>query len=224
MNKQCLDYRLYLVTDRNLMSQSSLIDTISQAIDGGITMLQLREKKLSSQAFLEEALAVKTLAKDRHIPLIINDRVDIALACQADGVHIGQHDLPLPVVRSLIGADKIIGVSVQTLDQAIIAEKQGADYLGVGAMFPTKTKEEAIIVDHETLAKICQNVSLPIILIGGMTQQTIPLFQHERINGFAIVSEIMTATETCHVTQKYRQLIDQQLLNKRGATCPFLDH
>lgn len=223
MNKQQIDYRLYLVTDRDCLSNASLIETIIQAIEGGITFLQLREKNLSSHAFLEEAKAIQAITREKNIPLVINDRIDIALACQADGVHLGQDDLPLAVARQLLGADKIIGMSVQTLDQAILAEKQGADYLGVGAMFPTKTKPEALIVEQETLTKICQTVSLPIVLIGGINQQTIPLFQQEEVAGFAVVSGIMSVKETRSVTQSYRKTIEQQL-PKRGPSCPFLEH
>ncbi|MCS8592338.1 thiamine phosphate synthase [Enterococcus faecium] len=206
-----IDYRLYLVTDPHLFSTNTLTEAIEQAIEGGVTLVQLREKELDSGPFYEEALEIKQLTKSQNIPLIINDRVDIALACDADGIHIGQSDLPIEIVRKLIGKDKIIGVSVQTLQEAIEAENGGADYLGIGAMFPTTTKEDAIQVTNDELKKICQKVSIPIVLIGGINQQTIPYFKDFPIQGFAVVSAILAKNKIKEASQELLRLINQTI-------------
>lgn len=156
-----IDYRLYLVTDPLLFTTNTLLEAVSQALEGGVTAVQLREKQLDSRKFYERAIQIKRLTKRYNVPLIINDRLDIALACDADGLHIGQNDLPLTIARKHLGPDKLIGVSVQTVERAIRAEKNGADYLGVGAMFPTDTKPDAMHVTTEELEKICAQISLP---------------------------------------------------------------
>ena len=148
------DYTLYLVTDRQLMSCDSLTEAVEQAILGGCTMIQLREKELSSLEFYNQAVAVKQVTDKYHIPLIINDRIDIAMAVQATGVHIGQHDLPAAAVRKVIGENMLLGVSASSIAEAIQAQQDGADYLGVGAMFPTGTKTDADSVSMEELQKI----------------------------------------------------------------------
>lgn len=140
-----MDYSLYLVTDRRFMGKQTLAEAVEQAILGGCTMVQLREKELSSLDFYWQAIKIKQITDSYHIPLIINDRVDIAMAVQADGVHIGQHDIPAAAVRKMIGKDMLLGVSVSTVEQAIKAQQDDADYLGVGAMFPTGTKQTQIL-------------------------------------------------------------------------------
>lgn len=164
------DYTLYLVTDRQLMSCDSLTEAVEQAILGGCTMIQLREKELSSLEFYNQAVAVKQVTDKYHIPLIINDRIDIAMAVQATGVHIGQHDLPAAAVRKVIGENMLLGVSASSIAEAIQAQQDGADYLGVGAMFPTGTKTDADSVSMEELQKIRAAVSLPIVVIGGINK------------------------------------------------------
>lgn len=206
-----IDYRLYLVTDPLLFTTNTLLEAVSQALEGGVTAVQLREKQLDSRKFYEEAIQIKRLTKRYNVPLIINDRLDIALACDADGLHIGQNDLPINIARKHLGPDKLIGVSVQTVEEAIEAEKNGADYLGVGAMFPTDTKPDAIHVTTEELEKICAQISLPIIVIGGINQQTIPAFHSLTIQGFAVVSAILSKKDIKKASQELLGLIDQTI-------------
>jgi len=189
--KQDVDYSLYLVTDRAFMSTNTLEEAVEQGILGGCTMIQLREKAVSSQEFYRLAQAVREITIRHAVPLIINDRTDIAMAIDAEGVHIGQSDLPVSVARSLIGRDKLLGVSVATETQAVRAEAEGADYLGVGAMFATGTKTEADLVTMEELYRIREAVDLPIVVIGGINRKTAKLFKGSGIDGFAVVSDIL---------------------------------
>lgn len=208
------DLSLYLVTDHSLMSTPTLDQTVEQAIDGGVTLVQLREKDASSLGFYHTALGLKRLADAKGIPLIINDRVDIALAVDAAGVHIGQEDLPARTVRAILGEDKLLGVSASTLKQAVQAERDGADYLGVGAMFATATKTDAQIVSMEELKKIRAAVSLPIVVIGGIHADTIPLFQGSGIDGFAVVSAIVAAKDISSAARGLKSLVGQQVYLK----------
>lgn len=189
------DYTLYLVTDRQLMSCDSLTEAVEQAILGGCTMIQLREKELSSLEFYNQAVAVKQVTDKYHIPLIINDRIDIAMAVQATGVHIGQHDLPAAAVRKIIGENMLLGVSASSIAEAIQAQQDGADYLGVGAMFPTGTKTDADSVSMEELQKIRTAVSLPIVVIGGINKGNAGRFKPMRIDGLAVVSAIIAQSD-----------------------------
>lgn len=186
-----IDYSLYLVTDRGLMTTPTLEEAVEQAIDGGCTLVQLREKNASSREFYRSAVSVKKVTDRRGIPLIINDRLDIALASGAAGVHLGQSDLPAAAARRILGPDKIVGVSASTPAQAEAAQAAGADYLGVGAMFPTGTKTDADIISMEELKKIRAAVSIPIVAIGGINLRTAPLFRGTGIDGFAVVSAIL---------------------------------
>lgn len=189
------DYTLYLVTDRQLMSCDSLTEAVEQAILGGCTMIQLREKELSSLEFYNQAVAVKQVTDKYHIPLIINDRIDIAMAVQATGVHIGQHDLPAAAVRKVIGENMLLGVSASSIAEAIQAQPDGADYLGVGAMFPTGTKTDADSVSMEELQKIRAAVSLPIVVIGGINKGNAGRFKPMGIDGLAVVSAIIAQSD-----------------------------
>lgn len=186
-----MDYSLYLVTDRRFIGKQTLAEAVEQAILGGCTMVQLREKELSSLDFYWQAIKIKQITDSYHIPLIINDRVDIAMAVQADGVHIGQHDIPAAAVRKMIGKDMLVGVSVSTVEQAIKAQQDGADYLGVGAMFPTGTKTDADFVSMENLKEIRTAVSLPIVVIGGINKDNAYCFKTIGIDGLAVVSAIL---------------------------------
>ena len=188
------DYTLYLVTDRQLMSCDSLTEAVEQAILEGCTMIQLREKELSSLEFYNQAVAVKQVTDKYHIPLIINDRIDIAMAVQATGVHIGQHDLPAAAVRKVIGENMLLGVSASSIAEAIQAQQDGADYLGVGAMFPTGTKTDAESVSMEELQKIRTAVSLPIVVIGGIKGNA-GRFKPMGIDGLAVVSAIIAQSD-----------------------------
>ena len=189
------DYTLYLVTDRQLMSCDSLTEAVEQAILGGCTMIQLREKELPSLEFYNQAVAVKQVTERYHIPLIINDRIDIAMAVQATGVHIGQHDLPAAAVRKVIGENMLLGVSASSIVEAIQAQQDGADYLGVGAMFPTGTKTDAESVSMEELQKIRTAVSLPIVVIGGINKGNAGRFKPMGIDGLAVVSAIIAQSD-----------------------------
>ena len=189
------DYTLYLVTDRQLMSCDSLTEAVEQAILGGCTMIQLREKELPSLEFYNQAVAVKQVTERYHIPLIINDRIDIAMAVQAAGVHIGQHDLPAATVRKVIGENMLLGVSASSIAEAIQAQQDGADNLGVGAMFPTGTKTDAESVSMEELQKIRTAVSLPIVVIGGINKGNAGRFKPMGIDGLAVVSAIIAQSD-----------------------------
>ena len=207
------DYRLYLVTDRNCLQQQTLEQAVEQAILGGVTLVQLREKAITSKAFYERALRIKAICHHYNVPLLINDRVDIALAIEADGVHIGQSDLPCGVVRQILGKDKIIGVSARTAQQAIQAQADGADYLGVGAMFATSTKADAQTVTIASLTKIRQAVTLPIVAIGGINHTTLPALQQAlqaadtSIDGVAVVSAILGQKDVKLASEQLKEMI-----------------
>ena len=186
-----VDYSLYLCTDRGLMTSPTIEDSVEQALKGGATVIQLREKDCSSREFYELALRVKAITQRYNAPLIINDRVDIALAVGAAGVHVGQGDLPCKVVREIVGPDMIVGVSAATLDEAVRAEEDGADYLGVGAMYATATKTDTRPVSMEELLKIRAAVKIPIVVIGGINKQTLGNFKGTGVNGLAVVSAIV---------------------------------
>lgn len=200
------DYTLYLVTDRTLMSTATLTEAVEQAILGGCTMVQLREKELSSLEFYKQAMEIKQITDQYHVPLIINDRIDIAMAVKADGVHIGQSDIPAAVARKLIGADMLLGVSAASVTEALQAEKDGADYLGVGAMFPTGTKTDADLVSMEELQKIRQAVKLPIVAIGGINKENASLFHSAGIDGLAIVSAIIAQPDIRKAAAEIKEL------------------
>lgn len=189
--KNKIDYTLYLCTDRDLMSTDTIEESVEQAVKGGCTVVQPREKNCSSKEFYELAVRVKEITDRYHVPLIINDRVDIALAVDAAGVHIGQSDLPASVVRNIIGKDKILGVSAARREEALKAVEDGADYLGVGAMFATNTKTDARPVTMEELKGIRAAVSIPIVVIGGINMNTLERFKGTGIDGLAVVSAII---------------------------------
>lgn len=189
--KSNIDYTLYLCTDRDLMSTNTIEESVEQAVKGGCTVVQLREKYCSSKEFYELAVRVKEITDRYHVPLMINDRVDIAMAVDAAGVHIGQSDLPASVVRKIIGNDKIIGVSAAKLEEAVKAVQDGADYLGVGAMFATSTKTDARPVTMEELKRIRAAVNVPIVVIGGINKNTLGQFKGMGIDGLAVVSAIL---------------------------------
>ena len=185
------DYSLYLVTDRLLMSTKTLGEAVEQAIAGGCTLVQLREKEISSFDFYVLASEMKKITDIYSIPLIINDRVDIAMAVGAAGVHIGQKDIPANIVRRVIGKDMLLGVSATSAAEAVNAAKAGADYLGVGAMFPTVTKPDADFVSMGELGKIRRAVDTPIVVIGGINKENAMLFQPMGIDGLAVVSAVI---------------------------------
>ena len=210
-----LDYSLYLVTDCQCLKNESLERAVEQAILGGVTLVQLREKQRDSKEFYQQALRIKAICHQYHVPLLINDRVDIALAVEADGVHIGQSDLPAKVVRGILGKNKIMGVSARTVAQAQQAQADGADYLGVGAMFATTTKRDAKTVSNTTLKEIRQAVNIPIVAIGGINTTTLPLLQKGLaqiktcVDGVAVVSAILAADDISLASQRLKNQLKQ---------------
>ena len=206
MNKLNVNYKLYLVTDRDLLGGKDLCDSIEAAILGGTTIIQLREKNLSTLDFYKEALKVKELTNKYNVPLIINDRLDIALAVNADGLHIGQKDMPLEIARDILGQDKIIGVSAATVDLALLAEKDGADYIGVGAVFTTSTKDDAKVVDHAQVQKIKESLSIPVVAIGGINENNAPSIMEIGVDGIAVVSAILGREDILKAAMSLREI------------------
>ena len=204
--------QLYLVTDRHWLKAHSLYEDVEAAINGGVTCVQLREKHLNRQLFVQEAKELKELCNQNQIPLIINDNVEVMLEVDADGIHVGQSDMQAQDVRKLIGSDKVLGVSVQTVEQAITAQNAGADYLGVGAVFPTGTKDDAIEVDLATLQDICQHVDIPIVAIGGINQENLLQLKGSGIDGIAVVSAIMAAEDIIEATKQLKEKTKELLL------------
>ncbi|MDD3839120.1 MAG: thiamine phosphate synthase [Clostridia bacterium] len=190
-NKNRVDYKLYLVTDRNLLDNISLEQAVEQAISGGATLVQLREKDISTMEFYHVAIRIKQVTDKYGVPLIINDRLDIALAVDAAGLHVGQSDLPVSIARSLLGQDKILGVSATTLSEALKAQKEGADYIGAGAVFATGTKKDAGYVSKNELKNICRKLDIPVVAIGGINEYNIVELDGSGIQGVAVVSAIM---------------------------------
>ena len=186
---------LYAVTDRTWTGKQTLEQQVEAALKAGVTMVQLREKELDYQDFLKEAVKMRELTRDYQVPLLINDNLEIALACDADGVHVGQSDLEAKQARALLGKDKILGVTANTVDQARLAEKNGADYLGVGAVFGSSTKKDAVPMTVERLGEIARAVSIPIVAIGGISEANVMGLKGSGIAGIAVVSGIFAAED-----------------------------
>lgn len=195
---------LYAVTDRTWADDITLMEQVKQALDGGITFLQLREKKLSEEEFIKEAQEMKKLAQEYKIPFVINDNIKVALEVDADGVHIGQDDMSVQEARKLLGEDKIIGVSAHNVKEAVKAQKGGADYLGVGAVCATSTKKDANVVSKEEIKKIKEAVDIPIVAIGGIKQDNIKTLQGTGVDGVAVVSAIFAAKD---ITKAAKELL-----------------
>lgn len=195
MNCAKEDLLLYAVTDRHWLNGRSLIEVVKESLEGGVTFLQLREKELDDESFLKEAKELKALCREYKVPFVINDNVEIAIKTDADGVHVGQSDMEAGDVRKRLGPDKIIGVSAQTVEQAVLAEKRGADYLGVGAVFPTGSKDDADDVSFETLKAICEAVSIPVVAIGGISKENAIKLKGSGICGVAVISAIYAASD-----------------------------
>ena len=187
-----IDLSLYLVTD-NSENEAKFLKTIEDAIIGGVTVVQVREKTADTLDFYNLALKVKEITTKYNIPLIINDRVDVALAIDADGVHVGQSDMPCNITRELIGKDKILGVSAATIEEAKKAENDGADYIGTGAVFPTATKDDAESVTKKELIEIVESINIPVVAIGGITKENASELKDTGIKGLSVVSAIMSA-------------------------------
>jgi thiamine-phosphate pyrophosphorylase len=205
--KPKIDYTLYLVTDRDLMTADSIEECVRQAISGGCTVIQLREKTASSYEFYDTALRLRAITASLGVPLIINDRADIALAVDADGVHVGQKDLPYEVVRRIVGPDKIVGVSTHTLKQAKLAEKMGADYIGVGAMFATGTKSDATPAGVDVLRNIRKEVNIPMVAIGGISKNNVSLLTDTGVDGIAVVSAVVAEHDIAGAARELKALL-----------------
>ena len=208
----CAALRLYAVTDRSWLGNGTLSDAVEAALRGGATMVQLREKSLTQADFLQEAKTLAALCARFQIPFLINDNLEIALACNADGVHVGQDDMDPQKARALLGPGKILGVSAHTVDQALAAEKTGADYLGVGAVFSTATKQDAASVPLETVREICQAVSIPVVAIGGISADNILSLQNSGVVGAAIVSALFAAEDIFSAAQNLSRLTKEAFL------------
>ena len=189
--KPAINYSIYLVTDHNCLQGRDFLGCIENALQGGVTLVQLREKNVDGAIFLHRALAVKALCDKYNVPLLINDRIDVALACKAAGVHLGQDDIPPSAARAILGPDAIIGVSAHSCEEALAAEKDGADYLGVGAVFPTNSKDDASEVGLNMLKEIRQISKLPIVGIGGINAQNYTQVRAAGAQGAAIISGIL---------------------------------
>lgn len=205
---------LYAVTDRSWLGNKTLAMQVEETLRGGATCIQLREKELTEEKFLQEALIIKDLCLRYHVPFIINDNVEVAIKCGADGVHVGQSDLNACKVRKLIGEDMILGVSVQTVEQAVQAEENGADYLGVGTVFTTSTKPDADFVNYNTLKAICKNVSVPVVAIGGINSENILELQGSSIDGVALVSAIFASHNIEMESEKLLKLSESVVKNE----------
>ncbi|MCI8610766.1 MAG: thiamine phosphate synthase [Clostridiales bacterium] len=199
---------LYAVTDRAWVGRQTLLEQIEDALQGGATMIQLREKELNGEAFLREAVQVRELCHRYHVPLIINDNVDVALESGADGVHVGAEDAPASQIRARAGADFIIGVTAKTEVQARLAQESGADYIGVGAVFPSPTKKNAIRITTRQLCTICSSVSIPAVAIGGITSSNLPQLQGGGMDGVAIVSAIFGAADIRAAAAALREKVE----------------
>lgn len=189
------DSSMYFITDSTNYSEEEFLYRVEQALMGGITLLQLREKDKSTREYIDLAEKVHTLTKKYNVPLIIDDRVDVALAIDAEGVHVGQSDMPVSIARKLMGDDKIVGATTKTVEQAVEAYAQGADYLGVGAIYPTTTKVKTVLTSTETLGNICSAVPIPVNAIGGLNKDNIDVLKGIPIAGICVVSAIMKADD-----------------------------
>ncbi|MBO7691436.1 MAG: thiamine phosphate synthase [Methanobrevibacter sp.] len=206
MRKEDIDYSVYLVTDRRNKTDEEFLNIIEEAIKGGTTIVQLREKTASTKEFYELALRVKKITSRYGVPLLINDRIDIALAVDSEGVHIGQDDMPADIAREIIGDDKILGVSASTVEEAKKAEMDSADYIGSGAVFPTATKDDADSVSKEELKEIVDSIDIPVVAIGGITVKNANTLKGSGIAGFSVVSAIMSAEDPKEASRKLKEI------------------
>jgi len=199
---------LYAVTDRAWLHGRKLAEDVEKALLGGATFVQLREKDATFEEFLEQAQEVKKVCKKYNVPFVINDNIEVALAVNADGIHVGQSDMEAGSVREKLGKDKIIGVSTRTVEEALLAQERGADYLGVGAMFQTSTKLDAADVTFEELKAICAAVEIPVVAIGGISNHNVAELRGTGIDGVAVVSAIFAAEDIRKATSEMKQNLE----------------
>lgn len=204
-----LDTTLYLVTDSTGLSEETFLEKVEQALQGGVTFLQIREKERSTREYIHLARQVHDIARRYQVPLVVDDRVDVALAAEVDGVHVGQSDMPVWQARKILGPDKIVGATAKTVPQALEALEQGADYLGVGAIYPTTTKVVTVITSTETLGEICKAVPIPVNAIGGLNRDNLGVLKGIPIAGICVVSAIMKAADPKAAAAGLRQAFDE---------------
>lgn len=209
MNCKKEDLLLYAITDRNWLHGETLYEQVEKALRGGVTFLQLREKNMEQEEFLQEAREIRELCRKYQVPFLINDNVEIAAAVDADGVHVGQSDMEAGEVRAKLGPDKIIGVTAKTVEQALLAQQRGADYLGVGAVFHTNSKSDAKEITHERLKEICQAVRIPVVAIGGITQDNAAELSGSGIDGIAVISAIFAQKDIEKSARTLKKLAGQ---------------
>lgn len=203
------DLLLYAVTDRQWLGEVSLAEQLEEAVQAGVTIVQLREKELDFEDFVSLGKEVQAVARRHRVPFIINDAVDVALALDADGVHVGQSDMQAGDVRSRIGAGKILGVSAHSVEEALLAEQNGADYLGVGAIYGTATKPDANALSIETLQQICRAVSIPVVGIGGISEGNMLNLKGSGVDGVAVVSAIFAQPDITAAVKRLRPLAEE---------------
>ncbi len=207
LNMKPEDFLVYAVTDRHWLKENeTLTDVVRETLQGGATFIQLREKNLDDVAFLEEAKELQALCREYDVPFVVNDNVQIAVEMDADGVHVGQSDMEAGNVRKMLGPGKIIGVSVGNVEEAKLAESRGADYLGVGAVFPTSSKDDAIAVSKEMLREITEAVSIPVVAIGGITEANTPSLAGTGIDGIAVISAIFGQPDIKAATMRLKEI------------------
>ena len=209
MNKDALS--LYGITDRYWLNGRPLIHDVQLALEGGVTMIQLREKNLDEESFYREAIEIKDLCKKFHVPFIINDNVELAKKVDADGVHVGQNDMAAQDVRAIIGPDKILGVSTQTVEEALLAQKMGADYLGVGAVFPTGSKDDCWVLSHDLCREICSAVTIPVVAIGGINLGNISKLSGLGFSGISLISAIFGQNDIKSAAMKLKEEVSKIL-------------
>ena len=207
MNKDALS--LYGITDRYWLNGRPLIHDVQLALEGGVTMIQLREKNLDEESFYREAIEIKELCKKFHVPFIINDNVELAKKVDADGVHVGQNDMAAQDVRAIIGPDKILGVSTQTVEEALLAQKMGADYLGVGAVFPTGSKDDCWVLSHDLCREICSAVTIPVVAIGGINLGNISKLSGLGFSGISLISAIFGQDDIKAAAMKLKEEVSK---------------
>lgn len=203
--------RLYAVTDRAWVGRQTLYQQVESALKGGVTCVQLREKELDEEAFLKEAFELHDLCKKYNVPFFINDNVDIAIRCHAEGIHVGQEDMAAAQVRQRVGDEMMIGVSVHSVEEALEAVRHGADCLGVGAAFSTHTKEDVDVLPEGMMKAICDAVDIPVVAIGGVNAATMPRLSELNVDGAAVVSAIFAADDIEAATRELSRIIDETL-------------
>lgn len=204
-----LDTTLYFITDSNGFSETEFLNRLEAALKGGATLVQLREKNRTTREYVDIAEKAHRLTEKYNVPLLIDDRVDVALAVGAEGVHLGQTDMPICVARRLMGENAIIGATTKTVEQALEAQEQGADYLGVGAIYPTTTKVVTVLTPIETLKDICDSVNIPVNAIGGLNKDNINIFNGIGISGICVVSAVMKAPDPQKAAIELRNAFDR---------------